>query len=240
MLAVHGRRARCADRECLGCPTWRRLRRIRRAELRRPPRLSVDIETFAPAFWVIPARSFIYTMGRPSKEITRISDAFYAFPHGAASRAYPLALGMRKALKTYRSSEVEVGAIVPIPLSPDKARKREIHRSRLLAKELGLLLDAPVREWLKLTTPASKSLSHRIGLSDAQHRARYRRLLSSSLGPRRVQHVLLVDDVSTYGGTLSAAADALKSINGDIRVYATTAGQMIIRSAVADHRGLIV
>jgi predicted amidophosphoribosyltransferase len=53
-----------------------------------------------------------------------------------------------------------------------------------------------------------------------------------------VSEILLVDDVSTYGDTLSAAAAALWEQNPDLVIHAATAGQMILTSTVSDRRRL--
>lgn len=175
---LHTDGSRCAKRVCLDYPTWCHIRMIRGSELQRPERPGGAISLFAPAFWVIPARSFIYAEGKVDERVVRMSAEFYSLKYGSAGKAYPLALGIHR--KLGRAKLDEVDAIVPIPLSPDKARSGETHRARLLAVELGRLLGVPVREWLRLQDPISKRRSRRLGRTEAQHRKEYRQLLWAS------------------------------------------------------------
>lgn len=48
-----------------------------------------------------------------------------------------------------------------------------------------------------------------------------------------------MDDVSTKSATLEAGAECLMSMNPELLVDAAIAGQMIVRSAVADDRSLL-
>lgn len=227
----------CGARQCIGCPVWMELRSIRPSELNRPPHLSDRVGFFTAAFWVIPARSFIYSTGKPQREIVHTSDLFYSFKHGAADKAFPLALAMSRALDEGGFGGAD--AIVPIPLSPDKARRGEIHRSRLLARELGRLLDVPVREWLRLSRPISKRRSRNMGLTDARHRSLYQQYLEVSPSVRRTRCILIVDDVSTKGGTLNGASAAIESTAPSVDVNAVTAGQMVVKAVVADPESLV-
>jgi hypothetical protein len=119
-----------------------------------PPRL-VDAELpVAAAYWCVPPRGIVSRYDvRPG--IRHTTDLFKSFKAGNANLAYPFALGMQDALRQ-RDLETDIDVLVPIPLSPDKARRKEIHRTKLLADELGELLGVPVEETLRLRTPISK------------------------------------------------------------------------------------
>lgn len=84
----------------------------------------------------------------------RTNELFKRFKTGERRLAFPLALGMQEALAARDLDDVD--CVVPIPLSPDKEKAEEIHRTRLLAVELGRLLGVSRRELLGLSDPVSK------------------------------------------------------------------------------------
>jgi predicted amidophosphoribosyltransferase len=76
----------------------------------------------------------------------KTDELFRRFKAGEKNLAFPLALGMHEALVARGLESVD--AIVPVPLSPDKVAAGEIHRTLLLARELGRQLGVPVRQLL--------------------------------------------------------------------------------------------
>ena len=153
---------------------------------------------FAPAYWVIPPPLLSALRGQADRasRSSALPRLFYRFKSGERNLAYPLALGIYHALRKRRLLEFD--CIVPIPLSPDKAAKNEIHRTRLLAEELAPLLDAPVDELLTLTKPISKRrLRIQQGLTANQFERQYyetlvgrsaRELVRASALARRCVH----------------------------------------------------
>ena len=97
--------------------------------------------------------------------------------------------------------------IVPVPLHPLRLRWRGYNQSALLARELGKATGSPVNEQLlariKNTPPQV----------DVTGRERRNNVAGSfdCIGDATAQAVLLVDDVATTGGTMSACAAALKA-----------------------------
>ena len=218
----------CGARECEDCATWRSLYQIDPATVREPERIRGQLEWFAPAYWVIPSRCYLGAAASP--QVRKTSQVFYDFKTGNEALAFPLALGIRDALHKIGAGRPD--ALVPIPLSP--AKKGELHRTRALADELGLLLGVPVQEVLRLSEPISKRAS---GLAKAGFEYAYApKLLVDAKRPG--DRVLLIDDVCTHGSTLSTAAMALKSAWPGMVVGAATAAQMIVKSAVADEAAI--
>lgn len=106
--------------------------------------------------------------------------------------------------------------IVPVPLHPSKQRVRGFNQAELLAEALGKEIGIPVRNLLKKNkkTKDQKSLS------------KYQRIKNVKMafavdeeewGNQIPGSVLLLDDVTTTGSTLSACAVVLKA-NGVKRV----------------------
>ena len=186
-----------------------------------------DLSVFAPAFWAVAPRSVAY--GRESRAVAATSELFGRFKVGERNLAFPLALGIRAALRQLNAGAFE--ALVPIPLSPDKAKRGELDRTRALADELRLLTGQRVAPALSLSEPISKRA---LGASAATFEAEYARRLLVDPSVGSLGSVLLVDDVCTNGSTLACAWRALKSAAPSMTIGAVTAAQMTVKSAVAN------
>ncbi len=204
-------------------------------------RLTANINAAAivPAYWIIPRRCYLHFDGkRPALWTQRISHMFYDYKLGEHRYAYPLALGMFKALR--EQEEIDFDAVIPIPLSPEKVAAGELHRTLLLAQELGRLLGrVPVRECLSLTEPISKRQMLAAGASRSYFRRRYSQCLRVDNAVSRMLRVLLVDDVITHGETVRAAIDRLHTVNAELKIVVASAGQMITKSAAVDETDFV-
>ena len=229
----------CKRRNCGGCKTWQMFPIIQDRNLGWPDRLPESLEDFVPAYWVIPPRNFIYMRGeRFITGVRRTDELFRRFKIGEANLAFPLALGMHEALAARDLDTFD--AVVPIPLSPEKAAAGEIHRTRLLARELSRQLGVPMRELLSLSKPTSKRRLRGIdGYSVSRFELTYRQRLVVDDAVATVSSILLVDDVCTKGSTIRASTAALHSKNPTLTIVAATAGQMTVRAAVEYEHDLI-
>lgn len=235
---VAGAATTCAARQCAKCAEWRSFPLLGAAP-RLPPRLPESLALFAPAYWVVPTRCFLVQEGHGvSRRIRKVSDLFYRFKTGDKELAFAFALGMRVALKQNHAPRFDF--VVPIPLSPDKAKKGEVNRTRLLSQELARLLKTPASNSLELTKPISKKrLRVRRGLTATQFEAKYTAALKVKPELKRANSVLLVDDVATDGSTLRCAVEAIHALNPNCSVSAATAGLMIKKQVVRSVTGLI-
>lgn len=228
----------CRNHLCSHCSRWRSLPGVRRAILQTPHRLDGSVEKFAPAFWVIPRRSFLYSEGRIRAGILQTSELFYRFKAGDDAMAYPLALGMHRALSQARRTSFD--AIIPVPLSPDKQQLRELDRTGALADELSEILGVPVRRWLSLSDAISKrGLRTTMGFTAREFETEYAGRLLVDQEAGQGGRLLLVDDVCTEGSTLRVCAEALAWANDTSAIVAATAGQMVVRRAVSDASSLL-
>ncbi|MBO5351928.1 MAG: ComF family protein [Lachnospiraceae bacterium] len=99
--------------------------------------------------------------------------------------------------------------IVPVPLHPSKQRSRGFNQAELLAAVLGQEAGLPVRRLLKKTRKTRDQKS----LGRMERRKNLRNAFAvdlEELGENIPKSVLLVDDVSTTGSTLTACAFALR------------------------------
>ena len=229
----------CRARNCGGCKTWLSLPLIQDRNLGWPVRLPDTLEDFVPAYWVIPPRNFISMRSeRFQPGIYRTNELFRRFKAGEKNLVFPLALGIHEALAARSLDSVD--AVVPVPLSPDKAEAGEINRTLLLAKELGRQLGTPVRELLSLSEPTSKRQLRTID----RHPARWfeyiygqRLVVDDAVGS--LGSIILIDDVCTEGSTLRACTAGLRAKNSELQVVAATAGQMTVRAAVTREDDLV-
>lgn len=221
----------CSQRRCEWCATWKSLPRIQRGQVRPPPRLGNQVNAFIPAYWAIPPRCYL-SPGTIRLSIQQASQILKAFKMGNQNLAYPLARAIFEAIHEY-GLVPDFDCIVPIPLSPDKAAWGEIHRTRLLAQELSESFGIPVRQLLKLSRGISKRRMLNNGYTYAEFERSYAGSLESE-DPGQIAHALLVDDVSTYGGTLNMASRALLAKKVELKITTAVAVQMIVKSVVID------
>lgn len=102
--------------------------------------------------------------------------------------------------------------LMPVPLHPAKLRERGYNQAELLAKEVGKTVGLPV----------DAKLLYRARNTPAQVRAvnRQQRIANTAdafaiRGSADGQSIILIDDVSTTGSTLTAAAAALKQAGAE-------------------------
>ena len=117
-----------------------------------------------------------------------------------------------------KHNPVAVDALIPAPLHPRRLRNRGYNQSALLAREVGICLQLPVKE----------NLLVRIKDPRPQVETQTRDERRDNVAGNFVSHgdvtglaVLLLDDVATTGSTLSECAWALKAA-GVVRVHALT------------------
>jgi hypothetical protein len=233
-LRENCRAADCGERRCLDCDVWTGMPQIDAAHYEAPKALRGL--SVVPAYWIIPARCFLYYNGRqPAPWNRRVTELFGAFKVGERRYAYPLAAGMAAALRARGEAGFE--AIVPIPLSPEKAAAGELDRTAALAAELGRLIGTRVRSYLSLVEPISKRRMLAQGHTPTQFKARYRRFLQVDSAVGNLRRIILLDDVITKGSTLSVAVSAIKTVNPEIEIVVAAAGQMIVMAVVADQNG---
>lgn len=233
---INGTASSCAKRRCSQCVAWPCLPRVGQTELTPPTRLGMSrLSGYAPAYWVLARRSWPVSGGRSAQAgIKDTTYVFNRFKTGTEELAYPLARGIADALKERGLHKADF--IVPIPLSPDKAKAGELHRALALAKELSQLLGIDVRQALRLDRPISKRV---LGLSARAFERRYGEALSCRGMRPAPRRILLVDDVCTHGSTLTVAAKAVQERIGECEVVACAAGQMTIREALAEPSKLL-
>ena len=134
-----------------------------------------------------------------------VRDVVHRFKYENARAAAPL---LGRLLAEYLAANPLPGdCLMPVPLHSAKLRERGYNQAELLAKEVGKIAGLPV----------DTKLLYRIRNTPAQVRAvnRQQRIANTTdafavRGSAASQSIILIDDVSTTGSTLTAAAAALK------------------------------
>lgn len=135
-----------------------------------------------------------------------LREALHAFKFdGQRALAGPLATLVAEQCAGRLPADVD--ALVPVPLGPDRERRRGYNQATLLAERLGPALGAPVRAgWLVRTRPTSAQSD----LTAAERRANVRHAFRAAPAVGG-HHVLVIDDILTTGATATECARALKA-----------------------------
>lgn len=127
---------------------------------------------------------------------------------GQRRLAQPLALALADAT---RRAALTIDIIIPMPLHAARRRERGYNQATLLARTLASVLSAPMRDDLLARVRATQPQT-RLNRRERQANVAGAFALTAPAAARLVdQRVALVDDVTTTGATLEAAAEALRA-----------------------------
>lgn len=134
-----------------------------------------------------------------------IRDAIHALKYqGVRAAAETLGRLMSEYLE---ANPVSADVLVPVPLHSRRLRSRGYNQSALLAREIGKLLNLPVRETLLVRVTNARPQVDTQSVEERRNNvADNFRCQADATGPS----VLLIDDVATTGSTLSECAYVLK------------------------------
>lgn len=147
-------------------------------------------------------RSVFYYCGTVQRALHKVKQ------EGTREFVYFFALQMKKTQKDY-IQEVVPDCLVPVPLHPSKFRSRGFNQAELLARAFGKEIQLPVRLLLKKKqkTKDQKNLNRRERKKNVKH---VFCIDMEEIKKGIPKSVLLIDDVSTTGSTLTECAKVLK------------------------------
>lgn len=160
-----------------------------------------------------------------------VRDAIVALKYrGRRRMAEPLGDLLAAELRAAILQGARVDVIIPVPLHMERQRQRGFNQAELLARRCSSRLGIPVAAHLLVRQRAT---SPQVGLSLAE---RHTNIAGAfALSPRHThtrlagRHLVLIDDVSTTGSTLDAAAEALRAAGP-----ASILGIAVSRSTLGD------
>lgn len=116
----------------------------------------------------------------------------------------------------------QIDLVIPIPLSKPRFKERGYNQVAMIAKPLAMALGL---QYAPHELARQKATRTQVGLSRVDRRANVRGAFCAGSGVKD-RSVLIMDDVSTTGSTLSAGAEALYSA-GARQVYALTVARAL-------------
>ena len=114
--------------------------------------------------------------------------------------------------------DVHLNALVPVPVSAKRERKRGYNQAALLAQVIGRNTGIPVREDFLLRRTDTAAMK---GMSAQQRRVNLKKAFTAPFDDVKSKTIMLVDDIYTTGTTVDACAAALKEA-GAAAVYFIT------------------
>ncbi|MEY8516534.1 ComF family protein [Lachnospiraceae bacterium 29-84] len=146
---------------------------------------------------------------------TDVKDSLYRFKY-QNRREYAAYYGIELA-RAYGGwiQSCQIQAIVPIPLSKARLKKRGFNQAAAAARSLGRQMGIPVYEGVLLRirdTDVQKSLNHK------ERKNNLKRAFKTGRNKVQLDCILLIDDIYTTGSTMHEAAAELKR-SGVKQVY---------------------
>ncbi len=96
--------------------------------------------------------------------------------------------------------------LLPVPLHPDKERKRGYNQAWLLAKELSKCTGIPTKKDVLIRTRNTLPMKN-MGISERQNNVK--RAFHASANDVKLKAIIVIDDIYTTGTTIDACAQAL-------------------------------
>lgn len=101
----------------------------------------------------------------------------------------------------------EIDAIVPIPLSRKRMRRRGFNQAERIANQVGRQLSIPVRRNLLFRVRDTRAQK---GLNEEERKNNLKKAFKTKENKVQLEHILLIDDIYTTGSTMNEAAVELK------------------------------
>ncbi len=128
-------------------------------------------------------------------------------------------------IEFFRQLDWAVDLVTPVPLGRARQKDRGYNQADLIARPLALALGLP---YTPNALHRSRETSSQVGLSISQRREN---VAAAFIGNRDIvtsKKVLVLDDVTTTGATISACADALENAGAEI-IYGLTLARAVLQ-----------
>jgi len=177
------------------------------------------IKTSGKAFCYDCSRGMhFYEYGVSLYEYASVHDSVYSFKNGNRGE-YARFYGEKITEKLGDKILAMKGdALVPIPLHPEKFRKRGYNQAELLAKEISVRLGIPIRNDILIRIKNTDAQKHQGDFGRQNNMKKAFHMVQNDV---KLKTIILVDDVYTTGNTIDAAAKELRE-GGIDRVFFVT------------------
>ena len=178
------------------------------------------------------ARSGLCSRCQQSKPSFRLLRSWAVFENPVQNALHRLKyrrdIGLGEALSDQISEFVKqlgwpIKILVPIPLGKKRLRERGYNQVAMVALPLSMRLGLDYEPGALVRARETRS---QVGLSAVERQENVKGVFEADMAKVNGQTVLLMDDVSTTGATLSSAADALYA-SGAREVYAVTVARAL-------------
>ncbi len=133
-------------------------------------------------------------------------------------------------IELYNDLKWDINLVVPVPLSAERARERGYNQSGLLGRPLAYALDQP---YLPTALTRSRNTRTQVGLSAQERRKNVEDAFVANPDQVKRKVVLVIDDVTTTGSTISACAQALHQA-GASAVFGLTLARAVLQADADD------
>ena len=133
-------------------------------------------------------------------------------------------------IELYNLNNWQVDFIVPVPLSPQRQRERGYNQASLLGRPIAYAIQKPFRSDM---LRKSRETRTQVGLSALERKQNVDGAFSARSNLVQGKKILVIDDVTTTGSTISACARALREA-GASAVYGLTLTRAVLQADADD------
>jgi competence protein ComFC len=133
-------------------------------------------------------------------------------------------------IELYNVNKWKVDVIVPVPLSVNRQKERGYNQSSLLGRPLALAINKPFRTDMLLK---NRETHTQVGLNALERKRNVAGAYSTHPNLVNGKSILIIDDVTTTGSTISACAQALHQA-GASAVYGLTLTRAVLQADADD------
>jgi ComF family protein len=137
-------------------------------------------------------------------------------------------------IELYNLYKWSVDFVIPVPLSAKRMRQRGYNQANLLGRPLAYAIQRPFRTDMLLK---NRETHTQVGLSGQERRRNVDGAYTACPGLVKGKSLLIVDDVTTTGSTISACAKALREA-GASAVYGLTLTRAVLQADADDQPNL--
>lgn len=152
-------------------------------------------------------KKHLFQSGRAVFEYKSIADSLYRFKYkGRQEYATYYAACMARSLAGFVKQH-QIQALVPVPIHITKRHERGYNQAEVLARELGNLLEIPVRYDLVKRVRKTAPMKN---LSSAERQNNLKKAFKICCNDVKLDTIVIIDDIYTTGSTIDAMCAELQ------------------------------